>query len=91
MEVPVENKLIFEPAVTEKPVENLEMIKTEKPQVNEVTDKKIDQDRLKMIEDSYDGIEYAQNAPEEPKNVPEIEDPQDIPGIIFIKNKLLLL
>ena len=91
MEVPVENKLIFEPAVTEKPVENLEIIKTEKPQVNEVTDQKIDQDRLKMIEDSYDGIEYAQNAPEEPKNVPEIEDPQDIPGKIFINNKLFLL
>ena len=91
MEVPVENKLIFEPAVTEKPVENLEIIKTEKPQVNEVTDKKIDQDRLKMIEDSYDGIEYAQNTPEKPKNVPEIEDPQDIPGKIFINNKLLLL
>ena len=33
-----------------------------------------------MIEDSYDGIEYAQNLPEGPKNVPEIEEPQDIPG-----------
>ena len=89
IEVPLENKLIFEPAVTEKSVENLEIIKTDKPQVNEVTEQKIDQDRLKMIEDSYDGIEYAQNVPQEPKNVPEIEETQDIPGKTLInKNNL---